>query len=173
MRSFIDGDSAGKIAKATGEVSRTIADATSEPGDAEAYADEFRAAFEAHAGTMKLYLSDRFDAEETAIAIRFSDRRGGRAERYAIASANVSSGDFEELMVVGPERFESLERTVDRRVALDWHLSRNAADELRTFVEEFAARDRDPTSAYVAKTAAKYGDSVDDDLFDSVVARFE
>lgn len=173
MKSFIDGDSVGKIARATGEVSRTIADATSEPGEAEAYADEFQAAFEGHAGTLELYLSDRFDAEDTAMAIRFADRRGGRAERYAVASADGSSSDFAELRVVGPERFESLERSVDRRVDVDWHLSRNAADELRTFVDKFAARDKDPSSSYVAKTAAKYGDSVDDDLFDSVVARFE
>lgn len=169
---FLNSDSVGQIAKVTGGASRKVAELTSEPGDAGAYADDFQTTFNAEANTITGYVNDRFEAEDTAMSIRFADRQGARTERYVIASADPSAVDFEEMSVVGPERFEELDRSVDRRVVVDWHLSRNAADELRTFVEKFAARGKDPSPSYVAKTAAKYGDSFEGDLFDRMVARY-
>lgn len=170
---LIGGDSIGQIAKATGGASRKVADLTTDPGDAETYADAFQASFNAEADTIREYVNDRFDAEETVMSIRFADRGGARTRRYVIATVDRSGDDFEEMCVVAPERFEDLDRSVDRRVAIDWHLSRDAAAELRTFLDRFAATGADPSPSYVAKTAARYGDSFEGDLFDRMVARYE
>lgn len=170
---LIGGDSISQIAKATGGASRKVVDLTTDPGDAETYADEFQAAFNAEATTIRGYVNDRFEAEETVMSIRFADREGGRVERYVIATVDGVADDFDEMRVVTPARFEDLDRSVDRRVVIDWHLSRNAAAELRTFVDTFAARDDDPSPSYVAKIAATYGDSFEGDLFDRMVARYE
>lgn len=163
---------AGEVAKKTGELSRTAAELRSDPGDAEEYADAFQEAFNANAETLRRYANDRTDADDAAVAIGFADRRGGRSERYLVASADGTTGDFEEARVVGLERFEGLDRSVDRRVDVDWYLGRNAADELETFVGKFAERNADPSEGYVATIAAKYGDSVEGSLADELIERF-
>lgn len=170
---LIGGDSIGKLAKATGGASRTVADLTTDAGDAEAYADAFQATFNAEADTIRRYVNDRFDADETVMAIRFADREGGHSERYVLADVEGSATDFEEMRAVAPDRFDELDRSVDRRVVIDWHLSRNAADELRAFVDRFATAGEDPSPSYVAKTAATYGDSFEGDLFAKLVDRYE
>ena len=168
----IDAGTVGQLAKATGGVSRTVAGARSEPGDAEKYADRFAAAVAEHEATLRRYANARTDAGDRTVAIRFADRNGNRPKRYVVASSDESASDIAELQVHEPDRFEALDRSVDHRLKLDWYLSRNAAAELRQFVDKFAAAGRDPSQSYVAKTAAKYGDSIEGDLFDHMVARF-
>lgn len=168
---IIDGSSVGRVVEKTGELSRAAEGLRSEPGDAEEYADAFQETFEANAEALRRYANDRLDAGDAAVAIEFVDRHGGESERYLVASAD-DGGDLEEVRVVAPDRFGSLDRSVDRRVALDWYLGRNAADELEAFVGEFADGNEDPSEGYVAKLAAKYGDSVEDDLADELVERF-
>ena len=169
----IDSETVEGIAKATGGASRKVAAARSEPGDARAYADEFAAALAEHEATLRRYVDARTDAADRTVAIRFADRNGNRPTRYVVAEAGESGNEIGDLQVLDPGGFEALDRSVDHRLELDWYLSRNAADELRRFVEEFAEADRDPSGSYVATTAAKYGDSVEGELFDRVVARFE
>jgi hypothetical protein len=173
MLLLIDGSSIDELAKKTGGLSRTVADLTSESGHVEGYADDFQETFNANAETLRRYANDRLDVGDVAVAIRFADREGNHSERYLVALADEPTSTLEEVRIVDPERFENLDRSIDRRVAVDWYLSRNAADELETFLETFADQNRDPPHAYVAKTAAKYGDSVEGDLVDELVDRFE
>lgn len=172
LMALFNTDAVGQLARATGGASRKVAESKTEPGDAGRYADAFGAAVDEHAATLRRYVNDRADPGDRVVAVRFADRNGTRTERYVVASAG-SSGDVDELRVLDPGGFEELDRGVDHRLELDWYLSRNAADELRRFVEEFAEDGRDPSQSYVAKTAAKYGDSVEGDLFDAMVARFD
>lgn len=168
---LINTETVGQLARATGGVSRSMAKARTEPGDAGRYADAFGATVDEHAATLRRYANDRADPGDRVVAVRFADRNGNRPKRYVVASSG-PSGDVDELLVLEPERFAELDRAVDHRLKLDWYLSRNAADELRRFVEKFAEDGRDPSQSYVAKTASKYGDSVEGDLFDAMVARF-
>lgn len=168
----IDAGTLEGIANATGGASRTVAAARTDPGDAGAYADAFAAALAEHEATLRRYANARTDAGDRAVAIRFADREGNRPRRFLVATAGASTDDVAELRVLEPEAFEALDRPVTHRLRLDWYPSRNAAAELRRFVDEFAAAGRDPERSYVATTAAKYGDSVEGDLFDELVARF-
>lgn len=170
---IIDGPSISQMAKKTGEISRTAAEVTSDAGNAEAYADEFQDTFNTNAGTLRRYANNRFNAADTVAELRFADREGDRSKRYLVATADESTGNLEEARVVDPGRFADLDRSVDRHIAADWHLSRNAAVELETFVEKFADRNEDPSQAYLAKTAAKYGDSVEGDLVNELIGRFD
>lgn len=167
-----DAGSVRQLAKATGGVSRTVAGATSDPGDAEDYADAFAAALAENEATLRRYVNARTDAGDWTVAIRFADRKGNLPRRFVVATAGASGNDIAELQVLEPPEFEALDRPVTHRLRLDWYLSRNAAAELRRFVDEFVEADRDPSQSYVAKTAAKYGDSVEGDLFEEMVARF-
>lgn len=172
VTAIISGASVSQVAKKTGGLSRTVADLTSEPGDATEYADAFQETFNTNAETLREYANDRLNASDTVAVIRFADRQGIRSKRYLVASADESTGDLEEARVVDSERFEELDRSVNQRVAIDWYLSRNAATELKTFIEKFAAPNKDPSQAYLTKTAAKYGDSIEDDLVDRMVDQF-
>jgi hypothetical protein len=168
---FSSGASLGKsLAKATGEVARSVDDATTDPGNVREYADAFQAAFDRQADVLRRYANDRIDDPgATTVAVGFTDRQGNDAVRYLAAESAPGTDVLTDLRVVGPERFAEMDRAVDERVDADWYLSRHAADELRAFVDEYARRDRDPPRSYVAKTAAKYGDSVDDELVDRAV----
>ena len=167
----IDGETVGQLAKTTGGVSRSVAAARTDPGDANEYADRFAAALAEHEAALRRYANARTDAGDRTVALQFADRKGNHPRRYVVADGT-STGDIAALRVLEPADFEGLDRSVTHRLRLDWYLSRNAADELRRFVEEFAEAGRDPSQSYVTKTAAKYGDSVEGDLFDRMVARF-
>lgn len=170
---IINGASISQVAKKTGGISRTVADLTSEPGHANEYADEFQETFNVNAETLRRYANNRLNTSDVVAAIRFADRQGDHSKRYLVVSADESTDDLEEARVVGPKHFKDLDRPVDRHVAVDWYLSRNAAVELETFVDKFADRNRGPSQAYLAKTAAKYGDSIEGDLVDKMVDWFE
>lgn len=169
---FSSGESIGKsLARASGGITRSVAGATSESGNVQEYADSFQEAFDRNADVLLGYANDRLGVEPgtTTVAVEFSDRRGNDAVRYLAAETGGSADPLTDARVVGPDRFAEMDRTVDERVGADWYLSRHAADELRTFVRQYAGRSRDPPKSYVAKTAAKYGDSLDDELVDRAV----
>lgn len=172
VTAIISGRSVNQVAKKTGNLSRTVADLTSEPGDAREYADAFQEAFNTNTETLRKYANDRLHASDTVAAIRFTDRQGHQSKRYLVTSADEATRNLEEAQVVDHQRFEDLDRSIDQRVAIDWYLSRNAAAELETFVEKFATHNKDPSQAYMAKTGAKYGDSIEGDLVDRLINQF-
>lgn len=169
---FSSGESLGKsLAKVPGGISRSVSEATTDPGNVEEYADAFQEVFDRNADVLLRYANDRLggDPGTTTVAFEFTDRQGNDAVRYLAAEGGRGAGDLADARVVGPERFAEMDRPVDERVGADWYLSRHAAGELRTFVREYAEPDRDPPKSYVAKKAAKYGDSLDDELVDRAV----
>lgn len=170
---IISGASVNQVAKKTGGLSRAVAGLTSDPGDAREYADAFQETFNANAETLRQYANDRLDAGDTVTAIRFGDRQGHQSKRYLVASTDETAKDLEEAQVIDHKRFENLDQSIDQHVAVDWYLSRNAATELETFVEKFADQNKDPSQTYMAKIAVKYGDSVESDLVDRLVSRFD
>ena len=172
VTAIISGKSVSQVAKKTGSLSRAVADLTSEPGEAKEYADAFQEAFNANAETLREYANDRLNATNIVAAIRFADRQERQSNRYFIASADESTRNLEEAQVVDHQHFEDLDRSIDQRIAIDWYLSRHAAAELETFVEKFANQNKDPSQAYMAKTGAKYGDSVEGNLVDRLINQF-
>lgn len=169
---FSSGATVGKsIAKIPGGIARSVAGATTEPGNVQEYANAFQETFDRNADALLRYANDRLgsDPGTTTVAVQFTDRLGNDAVRYLTAETDEATDDLTDARVVGPGRFSEMDRTVDERVRAGWYLSRNAAAELRTFVRKYATSNRDPPKSYVAKTTAKYGDSLDDELVDRAV----
>lgn len=154
------------LAERTGGAAKFIARLTT-PDDATAadYAANATETFNDENVTIESWANEQLEASSDRDVFRvcFHDRDDGAATRYVVA--NVSNGSWTDTRVVTPSTFDGLNRTVDYNVSLDWYASQNADDELATFVEKFAVQEQNISSAYRARKAATYGDSVESDLW--------
>lgn len=132
---------------------------------AEEYADDFQETFNKNNATLEAYASKRVDATEQydVYRLEFSDKEGGEATRYVVSTS--STGTFTNSRVVTQSTFDGLNRSIDYTVKADWFVSRNAADELQTFVDEYAEPGKNVTATYYATKKAKYGDGLESDLW--------
>lgn len=145
----------------------TVSDIFSGDSDtsAEAYADDFQETFNENNTTLEDYASERVDATEKydVYRLEFHDRDGNEVTRYLVS--NGSDGEFSNARVVDQSTFDDLNRSVDYTIEADWYVSRNAADELATFVDEYAEPNKNVTTTYYAKKKAQYGDGLESDLW--------
>ncbi|WP_324662406.1 hypothetical protein [Haloarcula sediminis] len=147
-----------QIAEATGSISRWAEARTGDDdADANEHAREFAREYNAHNETIEAYANDRLtaDTDHDVFALNFTDRDDGNATVYLVST--VSDGNYTESEVLDEAAFDKRNRTVDQTVSFDWYQSRNAEDELETFVDDYAEPNEDITNSYRAKMLAKYG----------------
>ncbi len=151
--------SAGKwLAGGTSGFSRWYAKTFGESeGNATDHAKAFTTEFNRHNETIEAYANERVeaDSDHDVFAVYFHDREGNNVTRYVVA--NASNGNWSNTRVLTPAEFDETNRTQDQYVSLDWYQSRAAADELDTFVEEYAESNENLSKSYRAKLLAKYG----------------
>jgi len=145
------------VTSATSWATRKRASVFSDSGNATRYADDFESEFDANNETIESYSSARLDAtsDYDVFRVEFHDRDDNTVSRYVVA--DVSNGSWENARVVNQSEFDSLNRTQDHYVSLDWYQSKHAADELDAFVGDYATEDKDLTASYRAKMLAQYG----------------
>lgn len=174
--SFVDGlvseqctwtEVACLTASNTGKLSKWYADLTTDTDGetADQYAADLQQEFNAESADLQALGNDELDASTSRDVFRvcLNDQQDGHAERYVVS--NISNGDWTDTRMVNQSTFDSLNRSVDHNVSLDWYASRNAADELEAFDEKFADDRKNVSKTYHAKMVAEYGDSVQSDLW--------
>lgn len=162
-----DEDSAWASAKAmaTGTLNKNLwwvsnFDPLSDADEDQQTAEQDRAAlqqtFNANSETLANYTSSYFggDAAEWDVIAIHHVRGEGNATHYLVADATNST--FSNASMVN-----TTDRTVDHEVTLEGYASDNAAAELETFIEEYAANDTRVTTAYTARLATEYSGYVD------------
>lgn len=155
------------MAERSGQLARNYAALTAdtEGETAEEYATDLKEEFNSERGDLTPYANERLDASTDRDVFRLctSDQEGGSDVVYLVS--NVSNGSWTDERMVSADTFATLNRTVDYTVAMDWYASRNADEELDTFVEKFAEDGTNASATYRAKMLAKYGGSIESDLW--------
>jgi len=146
---------ASVVAEATSWAARTKAKVFNDnAGNATKYASEFTDSFNEQNETIQSYANARLDAtaDYDVFAVHFHDRSEGNVTRYVVA--DVSNGNYSNTRAVSEL---PMNRGVDHHVSLDWYQSKHASDELESFVDDYAAKEKDVSAGYRAKMLAKYG----------------
>lgn len=155
------------MARRSGTLAKNYAALTAdtEGETAEEYATDLKEEFNSERDDLTPYANDRLEASTDRDVFRLctSDQEGGSDVVYLVS--NVSNDSWTDERIVSAETFQSLNRTVDYTVAMDWYASRNADEELDGFVEQFAEDDTAVSTTYRAKMVAQYGSSVQSDLW--------
>jgi len=126
-------------------------------GNASEYAADFEAEFHAYNDTLVAYANDQLSptSDYEVFRVHFTDRSGSNVTRYVVADEY--NGVYENARVLSPSEFDATNREVDHWVALDWYQSRHAADELDTFVEDYARPNEPTPKTYRGRMLAEYG----------------
>jgi len=153
------------IAARTGGLAKWVASLSAETDDdanATTYADDLRSELNQESDDLQAYANAQFDAstDHDVFRICTHDQDEGAAMLYLVA--NASDGTWNNTRAVTSSEFSQLNRSVDANVSLDWYASRNADEEVDTFVDKFADGDepKNITRTYRAKKAGQYGESV-------------
>jgi len=110
--------------------------------------------------TLEGYANDRGNWSSNKTVSLTISIDGETAQRYLLV--NVSNGSIESSRIVN-----STSRTSDHYVELCGFGATQAREELGHFTEEYAEPNKTPDQAYKARMAAKYGGSVETDLYPS------
>lgn len=154
---------AERMAKWSGSFARSYATWRTDDDELEnasVWADRTQAAFNERNASIERWANDRFGGHTSrdVVAVRFTDKDGG--EEVIYLTANVSNGKYQNLTAV-----DNTSREVDYTFEFDWYLSKNAEAELIDWHEEFVEPEENLSRSYKAKMVAKYGDSVESDLW--------
>lgn len=149
-----------QVSELTGWIARKdvpFVGSDSKPGNATQYARDFEQEFNQHNGSIESYASNRLNADTNhdVFAVYFHDKAGHNVTRYVVS--DVVNGSWQNARAVNETEFQSLNRSVDHWVSLDWYQSRHAAGELDQFVTDYASTGDDLPAGYRAKLLAKYG----------------
>ncbi|MFC4553542.1 MULTISPECIES: hypothetical protein [Halorussus] len=131
-----------------------------ESGSAIEYANDFQSEFNSNNKSIESYASERLNPTTgyDTFAVYFHDKSGANVTRYVVA--DVSNGSWSNARVVA-----STNRSVDHWISADWYASKHTADELDTFVEEYAELNQGLTRGYQLKLVAKYGSGLESDMW--------
>lgn len=140
-----------------GAVRGEIARKFGEPADRDAAqaADDLQAEYNASSDTLEAWVNARTEATTAENVLELElDIDDGETTIYLVADVNDS--DYENSSIV-----DSTDREVDERCELEDAAARNAADELETFVDEFAEDDEDVSTAFLSRLERQYRGLVD------------
>jgi ribosomal protein S6 len=142
-----------------GAASGTLARLTDRGTDqtASEAADSAQSEFNANNQTIQSYINARATASEDADVLKLTfEIDDESATRYVVADVNGTDGSYENASMV-----VSTSREVDESCTLEEQAADNAADELGTFVEEFASEDENLSAGYQGRMASQYAGEVD------------
>lgn len=111
-------------------------------------------AFNEHNDSLVSYANDRGIHEEEVARVDCT-LEGETATAYIVADYNSTAGQYDSAQAV-----TSTDRSVDHDIVLSSNACDNAADEIETFHEEFAATGDDVSAAYLSRVGGEYGDNI-------------
>lgn len=111
-------------------------------------------AFNEHNDSLVADANDR-DVHEGDVARVDCTLEGETATAYIVADYNSSTGQYDSAQAV-----TSTERSVDHDIVLSSNACDNAADEIETFHDTFAATGDDVSAAYLSRVGGEYGDNI-------------
>lgn len=161
-----------RAASATGWVARATADlplvGDSETGNATTYADAFQESFNSQNETIQRYANQRLDATSgyDVFRVYFHDKSGHNVSRVVVAEVN--DGNWSQARVVDPGTFQGeMNRNVDYEIHADWYVSRHAADELDSFVAEYASENETIPRSKKVSLVAEYGSGLESEMWNT------
>lgn len=136
-----------------------------EKADSEDYAEDVQATINANSDTLRNWTNERAtaDTDHDVARVKLTDEDGGSTWLFIVSDVNASTGEYTSLKAMGLSEFKDTGREVDLTYRLDSYASRNADDELETFVSEYAEPGDDVTKEYLLGLAGKYGGGVSGD----------
>jgi hypothetical protein len=136
-------------------------------GNATTHAQGFTDAFNDNNETIESYANDRLTASTAydTFVVHFTDDEGGNVSRYVVA--DVANGTYRDARVLTPSEFDATNRTVDHYVAADPYVSRHAAAEVETFVEDYAEPNETVPSSQRAAWLAEYGSGLESGMWNA------
>lgn len=134
-----------------------------EEADAAEYGDRVQSEFNSNSGVLMDWTNSRTTAstDMDVVRLKFKDESGNTAYRFVVADVNATTGNYTNAQMVNASEFDSLDREVDTTYRLSPYASRNAADELETFVDEYAEPGENVTQSYLAHLAGEYKGEVE------------
>lgn len=139
-----------------------------EKADADEYATDLKTTFNQNNETLLNWTNSRVTVDKdtpTDIRLKLQDESGNSRWVFVVAEKNTTSGDFTSAKAMNLSEYKATGREVDLTYRLSPYASRNAADELDTFISEYAAPGKDVERSYLAEMAGEYkGEISGDDL---------
>ena len=136
-----------------------------EGADAATYVADIQSTFNESNATIGAYASERLPADtgHDVARIYVHDEDGGNETLYLVS--DVENESWTNARLVDQASFEDLNRSVDFWVSMDWFVSKHAADELETFVDDYADENRNLSRSYQLRKISKYGSGIKSDLW--------
>lgn len=138
---------------------------------AEATADQYASrttdTFNGNSSVLKNWTNERVtaDTDHDVIRVQFTDESGNTAWMFVVADVNTTTGNYTSVTAMNLTEFKETGREVDLSYRLTPYASRNANQELSTFITEYAEPGENVSQPYLARLAGEYkGEVSGDDL---------
>lgn len=137
---------------------RTLADDRDESQRADDYATDLAETYNSNNDTLETWVNARFsgNASDWNVVKVTLKQEDATATRYLVADVDNTTGNFTDSKMVN-----STTRTTDAELTLEANAASNAADELQTFVHDYAAKDKTPGRTYLSRMAQQYAGNVE------------
>lgn len=137
----------------------------------EASADEYvanvQSTFNSNNDTIRNWTNARSTATEDAdvVRVKFTDEDENGEWLFIVTDVNTTSGNYTSAKAMTLTEFKDTNREYDATYRLSPYASRNANEELETFVTEYAEPGTDVNQSYLSHLAGEYqGEVSGDDL---------
>lgn len=132
--------------------------AGSDKADATEYSEDVQSTFNSHNDTLLQWANARSTASEDAdvARLKFTDKSGNSKYMFVVADVNTTTGNYTSVRMMNLTEFKDTDRTHDHTFRLSPFASRNAADELDTFITEYAEPNEGLNRSELARLSGKY-----------------
>ncbi len=129
-----------------------------EKASAKEYGANVQSTFNSNSGVLMNWTNTRSTAstDEDVARIKFTDESGNTDYRFIVTDVNTTTGNYTSVQMMNATEFQSTDRTHDETYRLTPYASRNADEELNTFISEYAEPGKDVERSYLAKLAVEY-----------------
>lgn len=136
-----------------------------EKANADEYGSNVQSTFNSNSDALMDWTNTRASGteDEDVVRLKFTDESGNTDYRFIVTDVNATTGNYTSVRMMNASEFQNTDRDHDLTFRMTPYASRNADEELNTFIDEYAEPGEDVDRSYLARIGGEYRDEISGD----------